>query len=210
MGNLFLALEAKMPGSNQGQRCKELWRHMQMFYKAFNVKDCLKHLTTKNYHGTATEPPKLKGGSAACTRALIRFGKIMAKRFLVDTDPREAAMKSAAWHLWQCYNSLGKVGALYRKEVFEESSRLFAQQYYALFLAVGNGVAWRVKPKMHLFLELCSEDTQPNLFWTYRDEDFAGTVARQCKMRGSWKKLSSFSGHALNMYCMKNKPPRLV
>ena len=65
-------------------------------------------------------------------------------------------------------------------------------------------------PKMHLFLELCSAGTEPQKFWNYRDEDFGGSIARQSRMKGSWKKMSAFCKHGLDMFKMKNKAPRIV
>ena len=107
----------------------------------------------------------------------------MAQKYLDAADPVEQGAKAAAMHLWQCYQSLSETGAMYRKDVFYQSSKAFAAQYYALFLAVGDGVSWRVKPKMHLFLELCC---------------------------GMWKKLSALSLHGFNMFGIKNDPPRFV
>ena len=65
-------------------------------------------------------------------------------------------------------------------------------------------------PKMHLFLELCSSRTEPQKFWNYRDEDFGGSVAKQSKMKGSWRKLGSFATHGLDMFEMKNHAPRIL
>ena len=207
LGNLFSLLEKKMPGRSKTVRSQHIWLECVEYYETHGVQDTVKSLDYQP--SKATVPPKLRCNAAGC-RALIRFGHEMAQKYLSDGDPIEQGAKLAAMHLWQCYQSLSQTGAMYKKEVFYQSSKAFALQYHALFLAVGDGVSWRVKPKMHLFLELCCEDTEPNLFWCYRDQDFGGSVAKQCKMRGSWKKLSAFSLHGLNMFCMKNDPPRLV
>jgi len=207
LGNLFTLLEKKMPGRNIDVRRQQLWKECQEYYETHEVQDTVESLEYKKTKSTL--PPKLRSHAAGC-RALIRFGYEMAQKYLSDGSPIEQGAKLAAMHLWQCYQSLSQTGAMYKREVFYNSSKAFALQYYALFLAVGGGVSWRVKPKMHLFLELCCEDAEPNLFWCYRDEDFGGSVAKQAKMRGMWKKLSAFSLHGLNMFCMKNDPPRRV
>ncbi len=93
---------------------------------------------------------------------------------------------------------------------FSRACQKFARQFQALFEAFGDGVSWRVMPKMHLFLELCSEGTEPQKFWCYRDEDFGGPVARQSKMKGMWRKLLSYSAYALDLFRIKNPVPRLV
>ena len=37
---------------------------------------------------------------------------------------------------------------------------------------------WGLKPKLHLFQELCENaQTNPSLSWTYSDEDFGGTLS---------------------------------
>ena len=188
LGNLFALLVSILPGRNREIRTNVLWQEMQAYYDAHGVEDTLGSFNYKNIKGSkrATIPPKLRSHAAGC-RALIRFGHLMAEKYLSDAKPIEYAAKNAAFHLWQCYQSLSHTGSMYRKDVFEASSKAFALQYHALFLAVGDGVSWRVMPKMHLFLELCCEDTEPNLLWCYRDEDFGGSVAKQAEMRGMWK-----------------------
>ena len=99
--------------------------------------------------------------------------------------------------------------AMFRKEFMLESSRSSALQYEAL-RDNAQDPNWRIKPKMHLFLEMCSEDCRPNLFWTYRDEDFGGSIGHQSKMKGSWKRTSAYMQHALELFALKNREPRLV
>ena len=117
-------------------------------------------------------------------------------------------MQGAAHHLNQCYQSLSK-DSVFSKEVLESSSILFAQQYVALS-EKSNGVDWRVKPKMHMFLELCAEGSRPNLFWTYRDEDYGGSIAQLCRMRGRWKKCSLYTSRCLALWRIQNPIPRLL
>ena len=69
---------------------------------------------------------------------------------------------------------------------------------------------WRVKPKLHLCVELAMTHAAPSACWCYRDEDFGGPVARQCKMRGRWKNLTAYNGHAFDFFFMKNPIPRIV
>ena len=211
LGNLFHMLLPKMAGNTRDQRVQCLWEHMQKFYADNpHVLDRMDNFLYKHIDsGSSTLPPKLKA-NGACTRALVPFGNQMARMFLSDAIPIEQAAKAAAHHLLQCYQSLSHTSAGLKADVMYESSKQFANHYYAIFRATGDGVAWRVKPKMHCFLEVCSEGTDPNLFWCYRDEDCGGTVAKQCKMRGNWNQYKSFSRHGLSMFCIQNDPPRLV
>lgn len=209
LGNLFCLLVPKMPGSTKAERASHFWKEIEQYYVDWGIEDRLDSFSYDSFSGSAEAPPKLKG-SAAQNMALVRFGYLMARKHLKEDNPIEQAAKVAAHSLHQCYQSLSSTKACLSREVFLESSMRFAAQFYALFLAVGDGVSWRVMPKMHLFLELCSECNDPTLFWCYRDEDFGSTVAKQCKMKGSWRKLLTFSAHALTMFRMKNDVPRFL
>ncbi len=211
LGNLFdYLVQHSMPGNNKDARCRALGEHVTAYYTATNVEGQLKEFLPKTCASEKKKrPPKLKG-SAATTRALIRFGDQMARQFLSDADPIEQAIKTAAHHLLNCYNSLHLRNQPFSHSALYNSSKVFAIQYGALWAAHGSGVSWRPKPKMHLFLELCSSATEPQKFWNYRDEDFGGSVARQNKMRGRWKKISAYCKHGLDMFKMKNRAPRIV
>ena len=212
LGNLFSYLvKEKMPGSTIKERAVALGGHVEKFYEEGNVEDRLKEFLPKTFQSEKkkSRPPRLKG-NAASTRALIPFGQLMAEKFLTDDVPEEAAMKEAAHHLANCYNSLREAHKAFSHDALYQSSKNFALQYGALHEAFGSGVQWRPMPKMHLFLELCSSGTEPQKFWNYRDEDFGGSVARQSRMKGMWKNLSAYCKHGLDMFRMKNLAPRLV
>ena len=212
LGNEFdYLVQKKLPGSNATERCKVLHNLAMDFYSQNGVEDQLKGILPKTYKSEkkSTAPPKLKG-NAASTRALVPFGKQLAQRCLSDTDPFEHGIKTAAHHLNNCYQSLGRNNRPFSHQALYNSSKNFALQYGALFKACGDGVKWRPMPKMHLFLELCSSKTEPSLFWNYRDEDFGGSVARQSRMKGMWKRLSAYSKHGLDLFKMKNPTPRIV
>jgi hypothetical protein len=209
-GNVFEALLHKLPGSNKDARCHALNEKIQRFYERRGTEDKLKGFKMASFQRpSATQPAKLKG-SASQVRALIPFVKELAEELVDDSVPREAAMKIAATHLTHCYQALARSSASCRDEALYSSSQAFVNQVYALYLA-GDGVCFRCKPKTHLFLELCSQaGVVPNSCWCYRDEDFGGPIARQSKMRGRWKNLTAYSGHAFDMFFMKNSVPRIV
>jgi hypothetical protein len=211
LGNEFdYLVDHKMPGASKAARCAALGEHMNNYYATNGVEDRLKEFLPKTYAADkSTRPPRLKG-NAASTRALVKFGHLMAQQFLSDDVPIEHAIKTAAHHLLNCYNSLHLQNRAFSHASLYESSKIFAVQYGALWQAHGQRVSWRPMPKMHLFLELCSEGTEPEKFWNYRDEDFGGSVARQSRMKGRWKKTSAFCKHGLDLFKMKNKAPRIV
>lgn len=208
LGNLFELIITKLPGSSKDARCKALWAEVVQHYELHNVEDRLKGFTYNNIRPKMSEAPKLRGCNAASCRSLILFGDLAAKRHLDDGVPQEAAAKQAAHHLLMVYQSLSH-SATFRQEVMEDSSKAFALQYAGL-RDTSEDPVWRVKPKMHLFLEMCSQDCKPNLFWTYRDEDFGGSIGHQSKMRGAWKRTYAYMKHALDLFAMKNPEPRMI
>ena len=211
MGNLFdYLVRRKMPGNNELERAKALGTRVFKYYDDNLTEDRLKEFLPKTFKSEKKKrPPKLKG-NAATARALIPFASQIAAELLDDADPKEAAMKDAAKHLHNCYEALRGSNKACSHEALYESSKNFALQYDALHLAAGRKASWRPMPKMHLFLELCSQRCDPEKFWLYRDEDFGGSVAKQSRMKGRWKKVGAFGKHALDMFRMKNSPPRII
>ena len=208
LGNLFELIIPKLPGSNKDERCKAFWAEMLKYYDDFDVEDRFRDFSYNNFRTKQTDPPKLRGRNAASCRSLIHFGHLTAKRHLDDNVPCEAAAKQAAHHLLMVYQSLGST-PLFRQEVMDVSSKAFALHFAALRDSSEDPL-WRIKPKMHLFLEMCSQDCKPNLFWTYRDEDFGGSVGHQSKMRGSWNRTYAYMKHALDLFAAKSPEPRFI
>ena len=209
-GNVLEAMLHKCPGNNIEERCHEIHNKIMKFYEKRGTEDRLKEFKHKTFRRPSkNQPAKLKG-SASQIRALVPFIKEFLDEMGDDGVPKELAMKTAAKHLAHCYQALAKSSYAVRNEALYSSSQAFVSQVYALYLS-GDGVSFRSKPKTHMFLELCSQDgVDPRSSWCYRDEDFGGPVARQSKMRGRWKDLTAYSGHAFDMFFMKNPVPRLV
>ena len=84
-------------------------------------------------------------------------------------------------HLQECCNSLSV--ATFNADVLAEHSRKLCLLWVALEETAADD-NWRIKPKLHLFQELCEAGSCPSTCWTYRDEDFGGTLARLSRRRG--------------------------
>jgi hypothetical protein len=137
----------------------------------------------------------------------------MSQELLLEANPREApreaACKAALQALLQCYNALSAESENWR-DVLPRESRRFAAQAVALEATSRRKKHWRVKPKMHIFLELCSGEEKPSLFWAYRDEDFGGTCAHLAHRRGGLLRPGATSRGVLNRFLMKSQVPRIL
>ena len=181
VGNFFWLLMGKMAGRTQKDRCNALWLRIQQWYDATGVADKLDTLIPTMIKAQK-KSPKLRG-SAATVRALIPFTGEASGKWLDDHDPVDLAAKSAAIHIGECYSALSLDKGDWHSQLLLNSVS-FAHQYVALSENQGDDKLWKVKPKLHLFLELCAEGTKPSLVWGYRDEDFGGSFARFGRRRG--------------------------
>lgn len=206
LGNLFLLLLTKLPGGSQRERCRELWGRVQGWYEARRVSDRLTDLTLAML-APAKAAPKLRASAAQC-RALVPFAAETAAALLGDEGIEQAA-KVGARHLQACYEALS-LEAADRAVRLSTAARAFALQYVALERASPGDRAWRVKPKLHLFLELASEGGAPATCWTYRDEDFGGTASRLARSRGGRVRPGTTSQRLLAHFRLKSPVPRLL
>ena len=87
----------------------------------------------------------------------------------------------------------------------------FALQYVALHdhLNPADDKAFRIKPKLHLLLHITSDNSVPRLIWTYRDEDFGGSVARMARRRGNLLRCGSTSYTCLAKFKISNPVVRI-
>ena len=82
-------------------------------------------------------------------------------------------------------------------------------QFKALRRTAGNDVDWKLKPKIHMWLELCAERSRPSQFWCYRDEDYGGTVAALARRRGGKNSAQAMSETVLDLFAIKQPMVRL-
>ena len=203
LGNFFHAILPLFPGSTKQERCASLNAELQEYYVSEDVSDRYDNLCL-----TFFEPKdsayKLKGG-AAKIRALVPFAWKLAQEMLDVNLPAHAAMKQAAFHLNEVYSALSASHPS-PCDTMKEHGIKFAIQYVALYdhLHHLDDKAWRIKPKLHLFLHITSDNSIPRLTWTYRDEDFGGSVARMARRRGNLWKCGSTSKSCLGRFKQAN------
>ena len=94
----------------------------------------------------------------------------------------------------------------------KEHSTKFALLYVGLHENMNptNAKLWRLKPKLHQFLHLCSEGGIPSKTWTYRDEEFGGSVARLARRRGGMLRPQATSAKVLWSFATQCKAVRIT
>jgi len=194
-----------MPGNTELARCRELFLLIQIFYKANDVESRLDHLFP-NMLCQKKKSPKLRA-KAAEARGLVPFARDAAVRYLLDTDPAEHAAKQAAIQLASCYDCLSH--AAFDHDLLRASCRRFCLLTVAL--EATDSKLWRVKPKMHLFQEMCEMQAScPTDSWTYRDEDFGGTLAKISRKRGGLSSAMSTAKGVLQRFAAKHVLPSII
>ena len=207
LGNLFRLISSKLPGRSLKVRTAALWVRIQAGYTANNTADRLQNLVPTMIKQDK-KAPKLRWSAAQC-RALIPISNTLASQLLNDADPVECAAKAGMHHLHQCYMALSH-GSIFAADVLREHSTKFAAQYVALEAFAADPHSWKVKPKLLLFLELCSDGSRPAMFWNYRDEDFGGSVAHLSRRRGGCLSVKAFSGNMLDRFKIKQPVVRMI
>ena len=148
---------------------------------------------------------KLRCSAAQC-RALVPFGARLANELCDLSDSVEQAIYYAAFHLNEVYKTLSSECQEPHKKKREHGIK-FALQYVGVHDMVnpGDPKAWRIKPKLHLFLHVCAEDDLPSMNWCYRDEDFGGSAAQRGRRRGGLRSVQAMSSSTLDKFKMHTR-----
>lgn len=208
LGNILLLCAGKLPGNNLKAKCLVLWGKVQEFYKEESVQDRLQNLTLTMLK-QPKKAPKLRASAAQC-RALVPFAHKLSQELLSTASPIEGTAKQGMFHLCECYKTLS-ADCIFAADLLKEHSIRFAQLYVALEAAQGNdNKLWAIKPKLHMFLELCSDGSRPSMCWNYRDEDWGGTVARMSRRRGGILRAKVFSSNLLYRFRLQQPMIRMM
>ena len=208
VGGLFAYLvDTKLVGRTSKERCSELFRDIQEFYKDKNCEDRIPHLSPLMLRKKPTGWPKLRA-KAGQTRALVPFSEAIAGKYLAgDGNDWEATLRAASVQLNSCYACLSEEG--WNGEQFHLRAMKFALLFLALHRAPGQKY-FKPKPKLHLFLEQSRQKLCPALVWTYRDESFGHTLSLYARRRGGKFSMSSTSRQMLQKFAAANKRPPLL
>ena len=204
LGNLFWQLQKLLPGNSIKARVSILNEKVLAFYEANNVQDRFDKILPEHF------VQKGKGfklrGSGAKVRALVPCGKMLADELCSDADPCQKTLRLAATHLFNVYQTLSSK-SIFHEDIASSESTKFALLYVALHdeLSPADDRQFRIKPKLHLFLHICSDGSKPSLYWNYRDEDWGGTVAHLSRRRGGLCSVSAVSSNCLLRF-VENEP----
>ena len=174
-------------------------------YKAQGVSsDRLATVTENMIRKDANSAPKLKAKGAE-TRKLVPMLMAICHKILDPAVEVEAAALNCLSYLQQAYSALDLEP--YSPTIMEDAARKLALQYVALGAFYNDGIAWRVKPKMHLLMHLSASQTCPKELWCYRDEDFGGAAAAMVRAKGGWNTPASSALNVLDKFRAKNDMP---
>ena len=173
-------------GANKQERYQHVFDDIDQWYKENEVEDRLDGLVPTLVESSKKTGYKLRC-SAATARALIPWTYTCAMQLLDPSDDVEATLQSAAWHIKQAYEALSNECKEPHLQM-KYHGQQFAIQWVALHdcLNEDNHHYFRIKPKLHLWLHLCEEGSTPRRTWTYRDEDFGGTISHVARRRGGF------------------------
>ena len=157
IGNFLEELMAVVPGNGKKEKCRALTADLLGWYDDEQVQDrfdCILPTMFEPKNGAY----KMRG-SAAKLRSLVPWIYKISVEMLDTSIPKYAAMAQAAYHLDQCY-SAPSADHTDPQACMKERSVKFALQYVARhdFWNHVDDKAWRLKPKLHLFLHICGDD----------------------------------------------------
>ena len=212
IGNVFAMILPLMNGHTEREKVGTLFALIQEFYKKHPEVESRLGALTKGMIAAPQKPPKLRA-RAAEVRGLVGFTSEIAERFLCGNDVVLQSVRALTKHLAGCYAQLSSQ-APYAAVFLATHSRKLAQLYAALqdhFRLEGKPRLWRLKPKMHLFQEVCEGlHGNPSKNWCYRDEDFGGTLAILARSRGGWNTPRAVASNTLTRFRASVHVPRLL
>ena len=208
LGSLFdLVVSFKDWGPNIDARCSMLWHRVQVFYRQHKVADRLNILKPSMFREKASTP-ELSAGAAE-VRALVPFAKELVDGWGSNITAEMATCKEAMGQLHECYTFLSEE----RQTELEAGGLLTAGLAFhdlVVSLHKHNPARWGLRPKMHIFLELCREGSRPSLTWNYREESFGGSIARQSHQKGGKATAFAMTRGTLLRFCIREQFPRVV
>lgn len=200
IGHTFAEALQHLAGNSKEERCDTLWQILQAWYdaEAIPAEKRIRRLKPEVFLRKG-QPNKLRS-KAAQARYLVPFLPALCEGCMPDT-PRGQAVKFTAQALAACYALLPQAPC----PQMAKASRRFANSYCALWQYVSTVEeldAWQVKPKLHLFQELCEYSRRcPRDFWCYSDESFGNVCSDFGRRRGGADSPGKTAADVLTAWC---------
>lgn len=142
-------------------------------------------------------------------RGLIPIAKDLVKEhFEGSVRLDEQHIKQCTLELCACYDCLSAL-----RPFASDNLAAHAHQFPSLFVALEGhmGDMFRIKPKIHLFQEMCEEEFggRPACTWTCRGEDFGDTIAGLGMRRGGANTPTAVGKQVLNKFAARHRAPDL-
>ncbi len=208
LGNIFWVCLPLLPGTTQVLRVQALYRKIRDYYSRHVCDSRLDNLTVTMIRKTAHAPPKLRS-KAAETRSLIFFAQELTQE-LLGHSTFDCTVKQLCIEMNKCYACLTR--SSFSSQELSNACKSFCLLYKSLGDATPDDDSlWRMKPKFHLWQELCQHSKScPSTCWTYRDEDFGGSVAQLSRRRGGGRHVAVTGHLVLNKFRAKHSLPAFV
>ena len=206
-GLLHLIMTDANYGPNEEARVAWIWERMQQHYEQEGTKDRLFNLTK-----TMVKPKKGSielAGSGAQIRCLVPFCLQLVNSWELPLSEEQTLARTAMRHLHRCYSFLSAEAHLENRPDSLLDNALALHTTLRSLHGI-HAARWQLRPKLHLFMELCAEGGPPSSSWNYREESFGGSVGRQSHHRGGLGTLLSMSRAMLTKFCSKEGLPRLM
>ena len=139
-------------------------------------------------------------------RSLVPF----AHALCLDLEQSSDEVRNATWAaglLVERYESLREDNAQALASLPVNSRKLAA---LLVVLETLNPSRFHVTPKLHLFQHLAESGSLPSRCWTYRDEDFGGSVAAVARRRGGLLSPTATSAVFLEKWFIKTSVTQVV
>jgi hypothetical protein len=208
IGNILFELVELVPGHDRTVRMRALWLLIQQEYDSQHVPagNRFQSLRLKSFFAV-NKSPKLKG-KAAHIRYFVPVIQALVNQLMVAESIHTRTVVSCMNHLAKCYEFLQDFDAV----LLDSEARKMAILYCALEkekIDAGIQKRWKVKPKLHLFLELCTylclerQRGNPRNFWTYADESHGGSMRSIAVARGGRNTSRSSAYRLLSLWVCK-------
>ena len=205
VGQLLVYLLPLAVGRTRREQLQDLWCHIDAGYMRHPTSSRIDALTESmlNLSGNA---PKLKVHAAEC-RGLVPVATGMAVHFLSAANTEGQTVLHCARALSACYDALSHT-AEGAQQAMASASRRFCTLYVALERTTPP---FHVRPKLHMCQELLEMQpgTCPAKHWTYRDEDFGGSMAHLFRPRGGQRHEGTTGFQVLRKFCARHCVPAL-